>query len=97
MEELVFNEAGEGEVGFETFKDEGFVGGGFLFLDDGEVFVDLAVIDLHFDRAELSGFSSAFFLHEFFFIAFEAEVPERAEGSFVVSDMIVHDDIFYRI
>ncbi len=94
MEESVFNETGESEVGFERFEDEGFVSGGFFLLKKREVFVDLAVIALHFDGTELTGFSFAFFEHEFFFVAFELEIPERAEVAIGVSSMLVHEEYF---
>ena len=94
LKEFVFDEAGEGEVGFEGFEDEGFVSGGFFLFEKREVFVDLAVIALHFDGTELTGFSFAFFKHEFSFASFKPEIPERAEGSIGVSSVLVHEEYF---
>ncbi len=94
MKEFVFNETGESEVRFQRFEDEGFVSGGFFLFKKREVFVDLAVIALHFDGTELTGFSSAFFEHEFFFVAFKLEIPERAEGAVGVSSLLVHEEYF---
>jgi hypothetical protein len=72
LEKPVLDEAGEGEVRLETFEDEGLVGGGFFLIDDCEVFVDLAVVALHFDGAEFSSFSSSLLLQQFFLIGLES-------------------------
>ena len=70
LKHSIFDQTGEGEMGFETFKDKSFVSGGLFLINDCEIFINLVVIALHFDRAEFSGFSSSLLLQEFLFTSF---------------------------
>ena len=84
-------------MSFKTLEDESFVCGGFLFIKKGEVLIDLAIITLHFDGAELPGFSPSLLLKELFLVGLKPQISEGTESSFVVSDTLMHSIFLYRI
>lgn len=85
LEGSILDETGESEVGFETFKDKGFVSGCFFLIYKSEVLVYLTVIALDFDWTELSCFSFTLLKEKFFFVSLEFKIPQGTESSLIIS------------